>query len=499
MRSLAAEQRVPVKKLADLQSLGPARGSVTNGGATVTIAMLTFVTVFGLCFGGLLGIGRFAPPVICLAATAAVRRARGPDGPLAAHDAAAPMDVRGLSRPDLAHAVQQHRDGRLAPDRAPARPARAARSGGHLDPRTRGRRPNRAEAADDLGAPRDRGSAGVRLPERRRRRALSEPIARARPLAQEAPADALLRDLVPHRVERDSARRGAELHDLHAGARDHRRAWDAPRVPEVLQPVLDALGQAASRRLHHRGQRRRRRDRPHRAAPGARPGRGAAGGRRDALDGAADRARPRAARAPRAPADALQPRHHRADRRGVRDLPQERPGRARLRRVRARVLPPPRAAAPGAARDGHADHREHARAGRHRVDDPAVHALRRRPRCPPSATAHRTTTRSARTSGATSCSGAGGAATTTRATASWIRRSCCGRSRPACSGCSRSCSSGSAWSRPRARRSPPATRDRADRAHRRAGRGGVPRRCAGCSTSSRSRTRHTSSCTWSGS
>ena len=59
MRSLAAEQRVPVKKLADLQSLGPARGSVTNGGATVTIAVLTFVTVFGLCFGGLLAIGRF--------------------------------------------------------------------------------------------------------------------------------------------------------------------------------------------------------------------------------------------------------------------------------------------------------------------------------------------------------------------------------------------------------------------------------------------------------
>ena len=60
MRSLAAEQRVPVKKLANLQSLGPARGSVTNGGATVTIAVLTFVTVFGLCLGGLLGIGRFA-------------------------------------------------------------------------------------------------------------------------------------------------------------------------------------------------------------------------------------------------------------------------------------------------------------------------------------------------------------------------------------------------------------------------------------------------------
>ena len=58
MRSLAAEQSVPVSSLASLQSLGPARGAVTNGGATVTIAMLTFMTVFGLCFGGLLGVGR---------------------------------------------------------------------------------------------------------------------------------------------------------------------------------------------------------------------------------------------------------------------------------------------------------------------------------------------------------------------------------------------------------------------------------------------------------
>jgi hypothetical protein len=59
MRSLALEQRVSVETLASLQPLGPARGSVTNGGAAVTIAMLTFVTVFGLCFGGLLGIGRW--------------------------------------------------------------------------------------------------------------------------------------------------------------------------------------------------------------------------------------------------------------------------------------------------------------------------------------------------------------------------------------------------------------------------------------------------------
>ena len=41
-----------------------------------------------------------------------------------------------------------------------------------------------------------------------RRRALPQPVARARPLAQEAPADALVRDAVPDRVERDPAQRG---------------------------------------------------------------------------------------------------------------------------------------------------------------------------------------------------------------------------------------------------------------------------------------------------
>jgi hypothetical protein len=56
MTSLAAEQGVSVNTLASLQSLGPARGAVANGGATVTIAVLTFMTVFGLCFGGPLAV-----------------------------------------------------------------------------------------------------------------------------------------------------------------------------------------------------------------------------------------------------------------------------------------------------------------------------------------------------------------------------------------------------------------------------------------------------------
>ncbi len=58
MKRLGAEQGVPARLFADVQPLGPARGSVVNGGATVTIAVLTFVTVFGLLFGGLLGIDR---------------------------------------------------------------------------------------------------------------------------------------------------------------------------------------------------------------------------------------------------------------------------------------------------------------------------------------------------------------------------------------------------------------------------------------------------------
>jgi hypothetical protein len=40
-----------------VQALGPARGNVVDGGATIVIAFLTFVTVFGLCFAGLLAIG----------------------------------------------------------------------------------------------------------------------------------------------------------------------------------------------------------------------------------------------------------------------------------------------------------------------------------------------------------------------------------------------------------------------------------------------------------
>ena len=57
METLAFEQDFDFGQTADIQPLGSARGSIVNGGATVTIAVLTWVTVFGLLFGALLGIG----------------------------------------------------------------------------------------------------------------------------------------------------------------------------------------------------------------------------------------------------------------------------------------------------------------------------------------------------------------------------------------------------------------------------------------------------------
>src|SRR4051812_29376706 len=62
MRTLAARQHATTGSLAHVQALGPARGGIANGGASVTIAALTFMTVFALCFGGLIGIGHLRHP-----------------------------------------------------------------------------------------------------------------------------------------------------------------------------------------------------------------------------------------------------------------------------------------------------------------------------------------------------------------------------------------------------------------------------------------------------
>lgn len=75
MKSLAAEQRFPMSQTARVQALGPARGGIANGGATFVIAFLTFITVFGLLFAGL------------LALSSLLQRRRRDDEPAAAHTA----------------------------------------------------------------------------------------------------------------------------------------------------------------------------------------------------------------------------------------------------------------------------------------------------------------------------------------------------------------------------------------------------------------------------
>lgn len=57
MRSVASQEHSN-GPLVRLQLLGPARGGVVNAGATVTIAVLTFLTFFGLSFAALLAVSR---------------------------------------------------------------------------------------------------------------------------------------------------------------------------------------------------------------------------------------------------------------------------------------------------------------------------------------------------------------------------------------------------------------------------------------------------------
>jgi hypothetical protein len=54
LRRMSLEQGGGNDPMVQLRQLGPARGQVANGGATVTIATLTFLTTFGLTFAGLL-------------------------------------------------------------------------------------------------------------------------------------------------------------------------------------------------------------------------------------------------------------------------------------------------------------------------------------------------------------------------------------------------------------------------------------------------------------
>jgi hypothetical protein len=57
LRDLGRSQGRAPEPLIRLQQLGPARGGVVNGGAALTIAILTFVTAFGLSIASLLGAG----------------------------------------------------------------------------------------------------------------------------------------------------------------------------------------------------------------------------------------------------------------------------------------------------------------------------------------------------------------------------------------------------------------------------------------------------------
>ena len=53
-----AQQEGSTATLVELRPLGPARGAIVNGGATLTIAILTFLTFFGLAFAAIAGAGR---------------------------------------------------------------------------------------------------------------------------------------------------------------------------------------------------------------------------------------------------------------------------------------------------------------------------------------------------------------------------------------------------------------------------------------------------------
>lgn len=53
LRQVARQDGFPEKELPQLRQLGLARGGVTNGGARIEIAALTFITVFALCFVGI--------------------------------------------------------------------------------------------------------------------------------------------------------------------------------------------------------------------------------------------------------------------------------------------------------------------------------------------------------------------------------------------------------------------------------------------------------------
>ena len=193
--------------------LGPARGAIANGGATVIVAMLTFVTVFGTMIGAL------------LAARLADRRRRGPrsDEPdeeplfvpesfsdplpeLVAADPAEGRDSWPHTRRPLPWMIafflaviwltpfDNIQLKASLPGRAEARPPGAAVRGDRVAAGAGGRRPQGAAAEDDLDPRGARRAAGDRVPQRGHRRPVPQPHARAAAVAEEAAADRLLRD-----------------------------------------------------------------------------------------------------------------------------------------------------------------------------------------------------------------------------------------------------------------------------------------------------------------
>ena len=142
---------------------------------------------------------------------ARIRRRR-----LAAHDAAPAVDAGCVPRDALARSLQLDRAERVAADRHAPRPARAALPRRYVAAGAGGGRSCRAATQLDVDPYGARHLPGLRLPQRRARRALPEPHARVRPVAQEASAHRLLRVAVRDHCQRGAAKRGVRLPRLHA-------------------------------------------------------------------------------------------------------------------------------------------------------------------------------------------------------------------------------------------------------------------------------------------
>ncbi len=109
-------------------------------------------------------------------------------------------------------------------------------------------RSRRAATQLDVDPRGDRHLPGLRVPQRRARRALPQPHARVRPVAQEAAAPRLLRVAVRDHCQRRAAQRGVRVPDLHAHPRRRARAGHDLGVPVQAEPLLHVVGPAAARR-----------------------------------------------------------------------------------------------------------------------------------------------------------------------------------------------------------------------------------------------------------